>query len=96
MFQHNHANSMADKYLCQSQLEQACNAVMRDALPIRRPAELFLVPHSTLHDRTYLVKSLSRFQQWSFQVPVSRRGACTSLRSFAEIGFARNQQQVIY
>ena len=35
----------------QSQLVQACSAVMGDALSIRTAAELFSVPRSTLHDR---------------------------------------------
>ena len=79
-----------------SQLEQACNAVMRDALPMRRAAELFSIPRSTLHDHIS-----GRVPQGSSSGPPKylsteeEEELVQFLQTCAEIGFARNRQQVI-
>lgn len=80
----------------QCQLEQAYNAVMRDGLPIRRAAELFSVPRSTLHDRiSGRVPQGSSSGPPRYLLTEEEEELAQFLRSCAEIGFARSRQQVI-
>lgn len=81
---------------CQSQLDQACNAVTRDALPIRRDVKLFSVPCSTLHDHIS-----GRVPQGSSSGPPKylsteeEEELVHFLQSCADIGFAWTRQQVL-
>ena len=80
----------------QNQLELACDAVAKHSLSIRRAAELFSIPRSTLHDHVS-----GRVQLGSSSGPTKylsgpeEEELAQFLRSCAQIGYARTRQQVI-
>ena len=80
----------------ESQLDGACNAVVKQSLSIRRAAEQFAVPRATLHDRVSgKVSCGSRSGPPKYLSCEEEEELCQFLTSCAEIGFPKTRREVI-
>ena len=80
----------------ESQLERAYDAVVKQSISIRRAAEQFDVPRSTLHDRVSgRVTHGSSSGPPKYLSSEEEEELCQFLRSCVEIGFAKTRKQVI-
>ena len=79
-----------------SQLDRACDAVVKQSLSIRRAAEQFAVPRSTVHDRVSgRVSCGSRSGPPKYLSSEEEEEMCQFLCSCAEIGFPKTRCEVI-
>lgn len=80
----------------ESQLNRACDAVIKESFSIRRAAEQYAIPRSTLHDRmSGRVVHGSRSGPPTYLSCEEEEELCQFLRSCAEIGFPKTRLDVI-
>ena len=77
-----------------SQLDRACDAVVKQSLFIRRAAEQFAVPRSTLHDRVSGRVSCGSRSGPPKYLSSEEEEMCQFLCSCAEIGFPKSRCEV--
>ena len=93
-----HVGTRPPKYRCwrQNQIDLACDAVVKRSFSVRRAAEPYGVPRSTLHDRIAgKVLPGSTNGPLKYLSSLEEEELVQFLHSCADIGYAKTRQQVL-
>ena len=93
-----HVGTRPPKYRCwrQNQIDLACDAVVKRSFTVRRAAEQYGVPRSTLHDRIAgKVLPGSTNGPLKYLSSLEEEELVQFLHSCADIGYAKTRQQVL-